>query len=265
MNAVLERYHQFLRGHLDAIESTDATEFFLAMISRASERVKNPNRLMEIAQRIANEPFMPDQECVILFEEFFASANSWGWGIAIPEKIEALTPLLPYLAGIRSSLDIGCGVASLDIFLAEEGILNGRVTGIDPSPGMLKFGRELATHLKVNIQLDEGYGQALPYKDQSFDLILVMDMIHWSIEWKVILSEAVRVMTEGAIIFLAYSKGAGRIALDPMLICQSLIEKGIDIISVTGCTSDPNRAFILGRKSKPAGLITLAGISSFKG
>lgn len=264
MNAVLDRYEKFLQVHLEGISSSNLGEFASILWDRLAEKVEDPERLVAIAGRIASDPLLPDQEVVGFFEEIYGVTDAWGWAISISEKKEALAVLLPYLANVHSSLDIGCGPAALDIFLAVEEIHKGKFVLIDPSRGMIDHGTRLAAKFGVNFQFDLGYGQELPYNDRSFDLILLMDTIHWSIEWQRILSEAERVMNEGAVIFVNYSNGAGRFSLDPMVVCRSMIQRGIDVINVTNGTTDPNRAFILGRKSKPSGLITLAGISSYK-
>src|SRR5882724_11424036 len=75
-------------------------------------------------------------------------------------------------AQIRSGhrvLDVGCGTGSLTIQLKR---LNPEtdVVGLDPDPKALALAKRKALRAEVSIQLDQGFGDELPYPDASFDL-----------------------------------------------------------------------------------------------
>lgn len=68
-------------------------------------------------------------------------------------------------------LDVGCGTAELSLQLAEMVGAQGRVTGIDLSPGMLAVARRkvAASPLAERIDLSLGDALRLPFPDDSFD------------------------------------------------------------------------------------------------
>jgi ubiquinone/menaquinone biosynthesis C-methylase UbiE len=83
-------------------------------------------------------------------------------------------------AQIRSShrvLDIGCGTGGLTILLKR---LNPEtdVVGLDPDPKALALAKRKAVRAAVSIQLDQGFGDELPYPDVSFDRVLSSLMFH---------------------------------------------------------------------------------------
>ena len=49
---------------------------------------------------------------------------------------------------------------------------SGSVTGLDANPGMLRVARAMADEAGVSIDWSEGRAEALPYPDESFDLLL---------------------------------------------------------------------------------------------
>jgi len=83
-------------------------------------------------------------------------------------------------AHIRSGhrvLDVGCGTGSLTIQLKR---LNPEtdIVGLDPDPKALALARRKAARAAVSIQLDQGFGDELPYPDGSFDRVLSSLMFH---------------------------------------------------------------------------------------
>jgi len=68
-------------------------------------------------------------------------------------------------------LDVGCGTGTLAARLASEGY---RVTGIDPSEGMLDVLRD--GHPEV--QAVQGTGTDLPFADDSFDVVMSVAVMH---------------------------------------------------------------------------------------
>jgi ubiquinone/menaquinone biosynthesis C-methylase UbiE len=74
-------------------------------------------------------------------------------------------------------LDLGCGTGTLAIWakLREPGA---RVTGVDADPGMLERARSKAAAEGVEVRLDEGLADDLPYPDASFDKVLSTLLFH---------------------------------------------------------------------------------------
>jgi SAM-dependent methyltransferase len=74
-------------------------------------------------------------------------------------------------------LDIGCGTGTLAV--AIKGWLPGaQVTGIDPDPHALARARRKARGAGVSIAFDQGFADALPYPDASFDRVFSSFMFH---------------------------------------------------------------------------------------
>jgi ubiquinone/menaquinone biosynthesis C-methylase UbiE len=74
-------------------------------------------------------------------------------------------------------LDIGCGTGSLLIQLKR---LHPEtdVVGLDPDPKALALAKRKAVRAAVLVQLDQGFGDELPYPDGSFDQVLSSLMFH---------------------------------------------------------------------------------------
>lgn len=68
-------------------------------------------------------------------------------------------------------LDVACGTGNLAIPAARAGAT---VTGVDIAPNLVEQARERAKAEGVRAQFDEGDAEELPYKDESFDLMLTM-------------------------------------------------------------------------------------------
>src|SRR5207244_373681 len=83
-------------------------------------------------------------------------------------------------AQIRSGhriLDVGCGTGSLLIQLKRL-YPETEVVGLDPDPKALARARRKAGRAAVSIQLDQGFGDELPYRDASFDRVFSSLMFH---------------------------------------------------------------------------------------
>ncbi|HEX9938588.1 MAG TPA: class I SAM-dependent methyltransferase [Longimicrobium sp.] len=74
-------------------------------------------------------------------------------------------------------LDVGCGTGSLLVLLKT--LQPGAdVVGLDPDPGALAIARRKAERAGFSFQLDQGFADALPYPDASFDRVLSSLMYH---------------------------------------------------------------------------------------
>jgi len=74
-------------------------------------------------------------------------------------------------------LDIGCGTGTLVVKLKRQ-YPSAHVVGIDPDPKVLRRARIEATRAAVSVQLDPGFADQLPYKDDSFDRVFSSFMFH---------------------------------------------------------------------------------------
>jgi ubiquinone/menaquinone biosynthesis C-methylase UbiE len=74
-------------------------------------------------------------------------------------------------------LDIGCGTGSFCIMLKR---LHPDmvIVGLDPDPKALARSRAKSNQATVEIQFDQGFSQALPYGDATFDYVFSSMMFH---------------------------------------------------------------------------------------
>ena len=74
-------------------------------------------------------------------------------------------------------LDIGCGTGTLAT-LIKRLHPDVEVVGIDPDPKALARARRKAANAAVSIRFDQGFGDALPYAEASFDRVFSSFMFH---------------------------------------------------------------------------------------
>lgn len=89
---------------------------------------------------------------------------------------------------IESVLDVGCGEGFTLQKFAEEGI-GKRLEGIDFQKSAIEIGKKIHPHLKLNV----GDIYYLPYKDNSFDLVMATEVLEHLEDPKKALSEIQRV------------------------------------------------------------------------
>jgi len=83
-------------------------------------------------------------------------------------------------AGIRAShrvIDIGCGTGTL-VLLIKRLHPDVDVIGLDPDPKALARAQRKAERATVDIQLDQGFADVLPYSAASFDRVFSSFMFH---------------------------------------------------------------------------------------
>jgi ubiquinone/menaquinone biosynthesis C-methylase UbiE len=91
-------------------------------------------------------------------------------------------------------LDVACGTGNAALRAAQAG---GHVTGVDLTPELFETGRRLAAEAGVEIQWDEGDAEALPYADESFDVVLSTFGVIFAPRHRVAAAELARVVRRG--------------------------------------------------------------------
>jgi ubiquinone/menaquinone biosynthesis C-methylase UbiE len=112
-------------------------------------------------------------------------------------RFNRLTPLFDYVAAVavrdraikrrviecaaiadgEHVLDVGCGTGTLAIAAARSAA-GVKVTGLDADASILARARSKAAAAGVDVRLDEGRSNALPYDDASFDVVLSTLLFH---------------------------------------------------------------------------------------
>ncbi len=120
-----------------------------------------------------------------LVEHFQKTAASYdAWYDAHPALYRTeLAALKKALPGRGRGLEIGVGTGRFASLLSIR-------YGLDPSPGMLGQAR------RRGIRAVRGYGEALPFRDQSFDLALIVFVIEFVEDLEGFLAEAARVLRD---------------------------------------------------------------------
>lgn len=107
-------------------------------------------------------------------------------------------------AGVKISgtlLDAGCGGGGMPLSLAEE---CDRVVGIDLAPRFQEAGRRLADERGLrNLRFAQADGQALPFPDRTFDMVLSHAVIEHVADADRYLRECVRVLKPGGYMYLS--------------------------------------------------------------
>ena len=94
----------------------------------------------------------------------------------------------------RRILDVGCGDGALATALARRGAI---LTGVDTDPRMLAAGRERARAETVEITLVEGNAGALPFPDETFDVVLAVTVLCFAGDAERAVGEMARVLKPG--------------------------------------------------------------------
>jgi SAM-dependent methyltransferase len=124
-----------------------------------------------------------------------------------------------------SVLDVGCGVGSLALTIADAFPAT-RVTGVDPSAMFVRHAQTLARHEQLRFQV--GDAQALEFPDATFDAVLSQLVLNFVPDRERALREMMRVTKPGGVVAAAvWDYGDGMrmlrvfwdeaVALDPPL------------------------------------------------
>jgi SAM-dependent methyltransferase len=118
------------------------------------------------------------------------------------DVIPELGPELVAAAGIRASdevLDVAAGTGNAAVPAA---LVGARVTASDLCPELFDAGRAFAARHDVQIEWEEGDAEALPYEDDSFDVVLSCVGVMFAPHHQQAADELVRVCRPGGKIAL---------------------------------------------------------------
>ncbi|MBI3981004.1 class I SAM-dependent methyltransferase [Candidatus Microgenomates bacterium] len=103
-------------------------------------------------------------------------------------KTDLVKKLVPYLRGSRSVLDFGCSDGSLAYLMSNR------------LPGVKFVGIDTVLQTKQYIKTYQYDGKRLPFKDNSFDSVLIIDVLHHDLKPDELLREAKRVARKNVLI-----------------------------------------------------------------
>lgn len=177
----------------------------------------------EIKKTYARVSTKPEEDFV------FPTGRAWAEDLGYPEELAAVPDsAVESFAGVANPfslgrlepgervLDLGSG-AGTDSLVAS-GMIGpeGHVTGIDMTPEMLDKARRSAAEMGVeNVEFVEGEGEALPFGDASFDVVISNGVIDLIPDKDAVFSELYRVLAPG-----------GRIQVADVTIQQPVSEEG---------------------------------------
>ncbi len=130
---------------------------------------------------------------------FDGLAPTWETRIG-PHHFGAMDLALADLPAPRQVLDLGTGTGVVAIALAER-YPEAEVVGIDLSPGMIEVARrKLSPELGDRVRFEVGDASALSCPDDSFDLVVLSNMIPFY-------DELGRIVAPGGTLVLSFSRG----------------------------------------------------------
>ncbi len=98
-----------------------------------------------------------------------------------------------------SVLDLGCGTGLVTRYAAERAGRDTRVVGLDPTPFMLEAARSNPNNAD-NIEWVDGCGESIPFKDNSFDVVLCHQGWQYLTDKEATFREMKRVLRTGGLV-----------------------------------------------------------------
>lgn len=117
-------------------------------------------------------------------------------------------------------LDIGCGGGILSEKFAKDGF---RVAGVDPSSKSINAAREHAAMSNLDIDYCVACGEALPFSDNSFDIVACCDVLEHVDDLNLVIHEVSRVLSNGGVFLFDTVNRTLRNKIVLIKICQDWI------------------------------------------
>jgi SAM-dependent methyltransferase len=121
------------------------------------------------------------------------------------EKLHHLPRLIPFdrYRG-RRVLEVGCGAGTDLIRFARNGAM---ATGVDLAPASIELAAQNFTiaHLRADLAIADG--EALPFRDNSFDLVYAHGVVQYTTDDRALVRECRRVLKAGGVaVFQVYNR-----------------------------------------------------------
>jgi len=101
-------------------------------------------------------------------------------------------------------IDIGCGFGATNLVLAKR-FVDSEIVGVDLSEPLLRLARQAteAAHTGERVRFEKADVHQLPYEDNSFDVVINVNMVHLVEEPVQMLNEIERILVPGGFLFIA--------------------------------------------------------------
>jgi arsenite methyltransferase len=147
----------------------------------------------------------------------FPTGRAWAEDLDYPEELEQVPErAVESFAGVANPfslgrltqgervLDLGSGAGTDSLVAAQMVGPEGRVTGIDLTPEMLGKARAAAADLGADhVEFVEGEAERLPFRDESFDVVISNGVIDLIPDKDAVFTELFRVLAPGGRIQIA--------------------------------------------------------------
>ena len=122
---------------------------------------------------------------------------------------DALSGIPEDFSGSLLEIPVGTGILTMPLYKT---LPNARVTCLDYSPDMMAQAREKASHLSLsNVTFGQGDVGALPFADESFDIVLSLNGFHAFPDKQASYRETLRVLKPGGdLIACFYIRGKNK-------------------------------------------------------
>jgi len=129
-------------------------------------------------------------------------------------------------------IDVGCGFGGTDIVLAKQ-LPGCEIVGIDLSEPLLRQAKQLvqAAKLEKRLKFELGDVQEIPYDENSFDVVLNINMVHLVEDPVQMLNEIERVLVPDGFLFIADLKRSWLGLIEKELRSALTLEEGRELLS----------------------------------
>lgn len=181
-------------------KTNDALRAFL-LRATALDRSTYTRAILSQLPILSNMQADPDKFVDYYASESLSSATLDRFS-GIKRAIENAAKVFNLPAGKWQVADIGCGAGTQCAIWARDGH---HVHGIDINSKLVELGRERAAAEKLNIEFHVGSATELPWSSSSMDICLCPELLEHVVDWESVLSEAVRIIRPGGVLFLSTS------------------------------------------------------------
>ena len=131
--------------------------------------------------------------------EYLGEYRDYWWN---PDFLELMAKRW-HLEGIKSILDVGCGVGHWGNALSKLLPAGYHITGIDMEEKWIEEAKKRSAHLKEQFEYKVSSAEEIPYPDQSFDMVTCQTVLLHVPDAVHVLKEMYRVLKPGGLLLVA--------------------------------------------------------------